>query len=319
MKNKKRSIRINFIDLIPLLILLAIIILMILINPRLLRLTVLEIKSNAALTLILAATGQTFVLLTGGIDLSLGSIISLTNSLAATQMTEEVDSVIIWSLIICFIGIISGFINGLIVTKMQISPFIATLATQSILQGIAFLILESDGGRVSSTLKDFVRTEIISLPSSLLVILLIVVLWFWLRRTKPIIQIFAVGSYERGAHLSGVRVDATKILAYTLSGFFAALAGLYRTVQVGSGSPIAGANFVLPSVIATVLGGTSLSGGKGGVEKGVIGGLITLFIYDLIFFLDINTFYTPMFQGLLLTVAVAINVLGYRRIQRRGT
>jgi ribose transport system permease protein len=312
------GLRINVFDLVPVALLVVLIVTIIATNPRLATPALLETKTNAALTLILAATGQTFAILTGGIDLSVGGMISLTNSLAATQMTDDPTNIVFWVLAIALIGLLGGTVNGLIVTVMRVNAFIATLATWSTWSGLALLVLEADGGTVSQPFKQAIRMQVLGLPGSLVLTLILLAAWLWFKRTPWGIRLYAVGSNEKGTVLSGASAVRIKIMAYALSGLFAALAGLYRTVQVGSGSPVAGDGLILPSVAAVVLGGTSLAGGRGGVERSILGALIMLFINDVIFFLGVRTFYTPMVQGLLLVTAVAINAFGYRQSLRRA-
>lgn len=311
-------LRLNPFDLVPVILLVVLIVTILIINPGLANAGTIETKSNSAVTLALVATGQTFAILTGGIDLSVGGMISLTNSLAATRMTDDPLNIIFWVIAIGLIGLIGGAINGFVVAVMRVTPFIATLATWSVYSGMALLVLESDGGKVSQPFKQLIRTNIIGIPGSLVILLIVVGLWLLFKRTQLGTLLFAVGSNEKGATLSGANTVRVKILAYSLCGFFAAMAGLYRTVQVGSGSPVAGDGLILPSVAAVVIGGTSLAGGRGGVEWSIIGALIMLFINDLIFFAGVRTFYTPMIQGVLLVLAVAINAYGYRQGLRKA-
>jgi len=312
------GLRINPFDLVPFILLIGLIVVILLIDPRLANLGTVETKANAALTLVLIATGQTFAILTGGIDLSVGGMISLTNSLAATQMTSDPLNIIFWVITIAAIGLIGGAINGFVIAVMRVTPFIATLATWSVWSGMALLVLESDGGKISPPFKEAVRTSIFGIPGSLIIILVLVGLWLLFKRTRMGTRLYAIGSNEKSAILSGASAVRTKILAYALCGFFAAMAGLYRTVQVGSGSPVAGDGLILPSVAAVVIGGTSLAGGRGGVELSIVGALIMLFINDLIFFAGVRTFYTPMVQGVFLILAVAINAYGYRQSLKRA-
>lgn len=310
--------RINPFELVPIVILVVLIGAIVILNPGLANAGTIETKSNAAVTLALVATGQTFAILTGGIDLSVGGMISLTNSLAATQMTTDPANIVFWVIAIGLIGLIGGAINGFVVAVMRVTPFIATLATWSVYSGLALLVLESDGGKVSQPLKEVVRTNVVGIPGSFVILLALVGFGLLLKRTRLGTSIFAVGSNEKGAVLSGTNTVRVKILAYSFCGFFAAMAGLYRTVQVGSGSPVAGDGLILPSVAAVVIGGTSLAGGRGGIEWSIVGALIMLFINDLIFFAGVRTFYTPMIQGVLLIAAVAINTYGYRQSLKRA-
>ncbi len=311
---------VSIFDLIPYLILVALLTAIFLHEPRLLepRARFVEKKANAGLSLVLATTGQSIVILTGGIDLSIGGVISLTNSLAATQMTDDHGNIILWCVILVGIGAIAGLINGFIVTVMRVTPFIATLATWSIFNGFALMVLEDPGGAVANPLKDFVRGDQLGVPNSVLIVGILIVIWVWFKRTRLGTQLYAVGSHESHAFFNGISVRRVKMFAYTMSGIFAALAGLYRTIDVNTGSPIAGDPFILQSVAAALVGGISLAGGLGGVIPAIAGAFVMLFINDLIQFAGISSFYTPMVQGIFLIAAVLLNTFGYRIRLRRA-
>lgn len=314
-KRYRTQLGISPFDFIPFVLLIALLIAIFATKPQLLepRARFIEKKANAGLSLVLATSGQAVVILSGGIDLSVGGVISLSNSLAATKMTDSTGSVILWSFIIIGIGAGAGFANGLIVTVMRVTPFIATLATWSIFNGFALMILEDPGGRVARPLKDFMRSnQWFNIPNSIVIIVIIAIAWILFKRTRWGTRLYAVGSDETHAFYSGVPVAKTKILAYTISGIFAALAGIYRTIDVNTGSPIAGDPFILQSVAAALVGGISLAGGRGGIIPAIAGAFVMLFINDLLQFMGISSFYTPMVQGLFLISAVLLNTIGYR-------
>jgi len=313
-----RRSRIDPFGLFPVVLLGAIVAAIVVLQPSLATASFLETKTNAAVSLILVTMGQTLVILTGGIDLSVGGVISVTNALAATQMHDDPVSIVLWSVLIALFGLGAGLINGFIVAVMRVTPFIATLATWSIWSGAALLVLEQDGGRVAPGFRAIVRTHAGPIPGSLLIIIGLVVIWVLLKRSRLGARIYAVGSDARAAARSGAQVRRTLFVVYGLSGLLAAMAGLYRVVQVGSGSPVAGDGFILTSVAAVLIGGTSLAGGRGGFGMSLTGVLILLSLNDLIFFAGVSTFYTPMVQGALLVAAVAINAVGYRLSLRRA-
>ncbi|RPI99088.1 MAG: ABC transporter permease [Chloroflexi bacterium] len=312
----RRSI--NIYDLIPLLLFVILVGLIFVIKPRLLNPQFIEVKSNAGLTMILATVGQAFVLLSGGIDLSIGGVISLTNSLAATQMQDTSQSVLLWVAIIVGIGLLAGLVNGLVVAVLRVAPFIATLATWSILNGLALLVLEDPGGKAAAPLKSFVRSDPLGIPNSLLAILILAGLWLLFKRSKWGTRLYAVGSEEARSRLNGVNVVRVKVMAYMLSGLFGALAGIYRTVEVSKGSPIAGDSFILTSAAAALVGGVALGGGRGELINAMLGGFIMLFIFDLITFAGVSSFYTSMVQGLFLIGAVSLNIVGSRARIRKA-
>jgi ribose transport system permease protein len=284
--------------------------LLILIQPRLLLPINLSAKSDSALTFLLLAAGETLPILTGGIDLSIGGVENLVNSTAATQMSET--NWIALSIILLTFGLIAGAINGLLVVRLRVNPFVATLATWSIWSGAALLIAPVDGGQATGGLTSFMRMGDLPIPGSLVIALLIWVAWLWFRRTNAGFELFGIGSSRHSAELSGVRTGRHIIAAYAVCGMLAALAGLYRTVQIGSGSPIAGNNLILPSVAAVVIGGTSLAGGRGGVGMSMVGALILLVVSDLLFFAGVDPFLTPLLQGLVLIGAVTFSAIGER-------
>ena len=201
---------------------------------------------------------------------------------------------------------------------LRVPAFIATLATWSILDGVALLVLDQDGGAASNTLIAATDWRLADLPASAVFLIVLALVWFWLRRTRWGTYLYAVGSNTRAATLAGTPVVLTRTSAYAASGLLASLAGIYRTVNVGSGSPIAGDALILPAIAAVVLGGTFLAGGRGGVGMTIVGAMSLLFINDLTFFAGISTFYTPMVQGVLLVVAVAVIAFGARLSARRA-
>jgi ribose transport system permease protein len=316
---QKRS-RVDLFGWAPYILLLTLVLAVVSLNPQLLSLQVLETKLNNGLPLLFAAVAQTLVILTGGIDLSIGGILSLSTAIASTQIGDSAGSMLLWTLLILLVGMAAGAINGLIITYMRVTPFIATLATWSVWSGVALFVLPKEGGAIPRAMKAAVQKgAVLGLPKSLVILLILIILWLLLKRTRLGTLIYSTGSSRMSTYLSGGAVRRTLILTYMMSGMLAALAGLYRTIQYTTGSPTAGEPFILTSAAAVILGGTSLSGGRGGAIQSLTGALILLLINDLIYFMGISTFYTPMVQGVLLILAVAIQSLGnYLRAQKAG-
>lgn len=286
------------------------------IHPGTMSLEWLANKSDSALSLILVAIGQTFVLITGGFDLSVGGIICVTNSLLAANMGDTTGSILLFTFIAMLIGIGVGMLNGFIVEKAKIQPFIVTFASQLVLYGVALLILDIDGGIVAPGFIKVLLFRIGNIPFSMIAIVVLVLIWLYVKRTKIGMAMYAIGSNEKAAHLNGISVLKTKIIAYGASGFFAALAGIFRTAQVASGSPTAGINFVMPSIAAAVIGGTSISGGEGGILGSIIGVFIIRGITDLLVFMKVSSYWTSLVQGMLLLLAVAIT--SYVKLHKKG-
>jgi ribose transport system permease protein len=268
-----------------------------------------NLDTAAAMTLILAATGQTIVLIRGGIDLSIGGMISLGTVIAATQFGDDPVNVGMWSVAILALGFAVGAINGLLISVLKLQAFLVTLATWSILNGIAMLILPTDGGALPSWWIGFSYAAVFGLASPVWMLIGLVVFWYWFRATRAGIIIQATGSNEKSAFLSGVSITRVNVLTYGLSGLFAALAALYLTTQTGAGSPTIGKDYILPSVAAAVIGGVSLFGGRGHLLGTVIGAFILTLIGNLVFVLHVSSYWQPVMSGVILLVAVLASSL----------
>lgn len=300
----------NWILLIPYMIFIIITAVIACLDPGTLGLGWMANKSDAAFSLILVSIGQTFVLLIGGFDLSVGGVICVTNCLSAVYMGDSVSGMLLWSAVSILFGIAVGVFNGFIIGKTNMQPFIVTLATQMVCYGIALMILKVDGGNVSENFTNLFLVRFGEIPLTLILIVILILLWLYVKRTDFGISIYAVGSNEKAARLNGVSILRTKIFVYGLSGFFAALAGLFRTAQVASGSPTAGADFVMTSISAAVIGGTSLLGGSGGLIGTIVGAFVIKGIADLLVFLNVSSYWSSLVQGVLLILAVAVSSIG---------
>lgn len=278
----------------------------------------LNLDTAAALTLILAATGQTIVLLRGGIDLSVGGTISLGTVLAATRFGEEPANVALWSGLILLLGTLIGAANGLLISFFRLQPFLVTLATWSILNGVAMIILPTDGGAVPSWWLGFGYLQFAGLSSTVWALAALLLFWSWFTATRLGIAIRATGSNEKSAFLSGVSLTRINVATYGLSGFFAALAALYLTTQTGAGSPTIGRDYILPSVAAAVIGGVSLFGGRGHLAGTVVGAFVLTLIGNLVFTLRVSSYWQPAASGVILLVAVLAGALAEKAARRRN-
>jgi ribose transport system permease protein len=269
----------------------------------------LNLDTTATLTLLLAATGQTIVLLRGGIDLSIGGMVSFGTVLAATRFGDDPGSVIFWSVVILAIGFGVGAVNGLLISVLRLQPFLITLATWSILGGASLIVLPTDGGHVPAWWQEAGSTVLLGLATPVWLLILLLAFWFWFRQTRLGIAIKATGSNERSAFLSGVSLTRINLITYGLSGLFAAAAALYLTTQTGAGSPTIGKDYILPSVAAAVIGGVSLFGGRGSLAGTAIGAFILTIIGNLVFVLHISSYWQPVAQGVILLIAVLASSL----------
>jgi ribose transport system permease protein len=276
----------------------------------------LNLDTTSALTLLLAATGQTIVLLRGGIDLSIGGMISLGTVIAATRFGDDALTTTLWAILIGLIGAAAGALNGVLISVLRLQPFLVTLATWSILSGAALMILPTDGGHLPDAWTAFGNSAFLGLSSAVWLLAFLILFWRWFDATRLGIAIRATGSNERSALLSGVPIFTVNIAVYGLSGLFAALAALYLTTQTGTGSPTIGKDYILPSVAAAVIGGISLFGGRGGLVGTAIGAYIFTIIGNLVFVLNVSSYWQSIISGLILLVAVLASSLAEKSARR---
>jgi ribose transport system permease protein len=263
-----------------------------------------------ALPLAMAAAAQAVVVLSGGIDLSVGSVMAVANVLAASTMQHATfpQSLLIAVLII-FAGAVQGALNGLIVVVSRIPDVVVTLTTGFIWGGIALLILEKPGGGAPQEFLDLAAGNLVSpwLPNALiLLVAAITIVWLPVSRSRLGLLIYSVGSDPIAAFRSGVGVQSTRVLTYVVGGVFSALGGLALTMTTGIGAPLAGTYYTLSSVAAIVIGGVRLTGGRGGMVGPVIAALLLTLIPTDLIFLDIDPNYGQVIQGTLIVFVVMI-------------
>jgi ribose transport system permease protein len=315
----KRFFKRNYKVGIAYLILIALLIAFGALQPRLFTKPVITATSNQGMALVLAGMAQTAVVITGGIDLSVGPIVSLSNSLASALFGDNVIGVIGVVLLVLLVGAAAGLVNGLIVVYGRLQPIIVTLATASVYSGFALWLRPQPGGYVPRWYGELLTGRIFDLIPASLVLLALVLLLVWtpFRRSKVGLAVYATGSNEGAAYMSGVNVNQAKLAAYTLGGFLAAVAGLFLTAQTSSGDATIGAVYTLQSIAVVVLGGTSLMGGSGGVAGTIAGAYVLSLISSVLFFAGVNPLSQPFFQGLVLLAAVAIGATRIFTIKNR--
>ncbi len=275
--------------------------------------------------LILAGLAQTFVILTGGIDLSIGSMISVCNVAAASLPYVNTNAnLVLWCLVPPLLGLAMGCINGAIVSLGRFPPFIVTLATSSVFLGTALYIMEEPGGDISDRVLWVASGDVFGVPTALIIMVLAVLAaHLFLNNTKTGRSLYAVGGNEALAVASGIHCKRAKFTAYALAGLLSGLAGAYLSSRMFAGDPLVGDPYVMSSIAVAVIGGTSLAGGSGGV-LGIIGGAYVFYLIDNILnLLSIDAFYQYIAKGIVLIVALAISTpdvlsrLGLVRPKRR--
>ena len=266
-----------------------------------------QIAPNAIL-----AVGVCFVILTGGIDISIGSTVAFTGAISAYMVTKSISVVAIMPTAV-LIGALIGVINGVLVAKCNLQPMIVTLGSQSIFRGATYVFTGartiSIGSAASvASFKALGSGMLFNIPISLIVVVVVYAFAFYLLQlTKYGRHIYAVGGNEEAAKLSGISVSGAKILAYTVCGAFAAIAGVIVTSRISSAQPTAGLSYEMDAIAAVVIGGTSLRGGEGRVLFTIVGAIIIGMINNMLNLMAVSSYYQISIKGLVIILAVLLD------------
>jgi ribose transport system permease protein len=291
----------------------------------------------------MAAMAQTVPVLTGGLDLAVGPIITLVDCVASRVLGGSAGAIGLGVVFCLFAGTLCGFTNGCLVVYGRLQPIIATLASGTIYLGIALFLRPTPGGEVNGDLASAMTFDIDEftsqlhtgslpgfvgkIPMPLLLMIAMALLWRYYKATKLGLGTYAIGASEEAAYMSGVRINTVKLAAYSLAGFYASVGGLYLALQTSSGNadiPQAGA-YTLNSIASVVIGGTSLYGGIGGAVGSIFGALVlrslafNFRVFDegsKLGFLS-NPLYQPLFEGIILLAAVCAGALWVLRVKNR--
>jgi ribose transport system permease protein len=294
----------------PLLGLIILIGIVTVLNPSFIEpLNILNLLRQVAINALIAF-GMTFVILTGGIDLSVGSILALSSAFTANLMLSGWDPVL--AIVTgCLAGGLMGMVNGLMITKGRMAPFIATLATMTVFRGLT--LVYTDGNPItglgdSMTFQLFGRGYLLGIPvPAITMIIVFAALWTILHKTPFGRKTYAIGGNEKASIISGIKVDRVKIMIYSLTGMLSALAGAILTSRLNSAQPTAGTSYELDAIAAVVLGGTSLTGGRGRIAGTLIGALIIGILNNGLNLLGVSSFYQMVVKGIVIAIAVLID------------
>lgn len=266
----------------------------------------LQVTSNA-----LIAFGMTFVILTGGIDLSVGSILALSSALTAGLLGSGMP-VTLAILISLILGCILGMMNGLLISYGKLAPFIVTLATITIFRGAT--LVYTNGNPITKGLSDTFLFQflgqgyIVGIPFPVIIMFIVfIVLYVLLHKTAFGKSVYAIGGNEKAAYISGVKLNKVKIIIYSISGMMASISGLIITSRLSSAQPTAGASYEMDAIAAVVLGGTSLSGGKGRILGTLIGALIIGVLNNGLNIIGVSAFWQQVVKGVVILIAVLID------------
>jgi ribose transport system permease protein len=263
--------------------------------------------------LALAAVGQTLVILSGGFDMSAGAVVSLINTVLATSMNgaDAHASVLLWTAIGIGVGMGVGAFNGFFIGFLRLQPIVVTISTMFIVQGGTLLVMEKPGGAISPSLGDFYMGNAIPnlLPASVVLLVVVLLLWAWLKRTRYGVALYAVGSEGGSAATTGIRVPHVIFATYVLAGGVYGLAGVFVSGQIGSGDPLVGNSLMLSIFAAVVIGGTRLGGGKGSPVGSVFGAFILMIIVNILLALNVSAYFATIAEGCVLLIAVLLGSL----------
>jgi simple sugar transport system permease protein/ribose transport system permease protein len=282
---------------------------------------VVQTASNKAVLLAFVAMAQCFVVITAGIDLSAGMVLILCNCLASWLVVGTPLQTGLGIVAVLVAGLGCGMLNGLIIIFGRLQPIVTTIATSAIFFGLALLLRPTPGGAVNETLADAFTSRLFGVVPTSLIVLAATILIIWVPFSRSVIgrAAYAAGSAENAAYMSGMPIKRAKFAAYALAGLLSSIGGLYLTFfsYTGEAAFASGNAYTLYSIAAVVLGGVALSGGKGSAIGAVFGALAFRTIGDLLFVFDLDPLWQPLFQGVVLLLAISIGCLGLARVRNR--
>ena len=281
------------------------------ITPKFLTLPNLMIIVTQVTINALLAFGVTFVIITGGIDLSLGSIVAVTSVITATFARADTYPLVVPLGLGLLVGLAFGAFNGLVITKGKVPPFIVTLGTMTIGRGLALILSK---GRPISNLSDAFNYigggNLFGVPLPIVILVIVfIICTLLLKKTIMGRYVYAVGGNELAARASGISVNRVKMFVYTLGGGLAALGGIILTSRISTGQPNVGVGFELSAIAAAIIGGTSTSGGVGSITGTLLGALLIGVISNSLDLLNVTSYYQSVVMGLIIIGAVLLDSL----------
>ncbi|MGH7121599.1 MAG: ABC transporter permease [Acetobacteraceae bacterium] len=278
---------------------------------------IMELMNNS-LPLALAAGGGTLVVLTRGFDLSVAGVMALSNVIIATQVGGGVQGALLGLAMVVAVGLTVGAINGALVAYARLQSIASTLATMIVCSGASLLVLNAPGGNVPNFIANDLTGVVAGVPVAALIAGVVVLIWLAVRRTDWGVGLYATGADETAAGLAGIDTRRVKFIAYCLAGVMYALAGYMLSALTATGDPNSGTSYLLLTFAAIALGGTAFTGGRGGVVGSMIGAAILALLEKLLFSIGVASFYTGIFQGIVMVVAILLAAFSERLSHRVG-
>ncbi len=292
-----------------LLILLCLCLIVSILNPRFLTMTnIMNVARQTSINAVIAM-GMMFVILTGGIDLSVGSVLAFSSCIAGA-LIQSGCNYIVAMLASLAVGALIGLINGAVISRLSLAPFIVTLSSMSIFRGLTLVF--TGGMPISGLGDDFSSVGagyFLGIPNPVIIMIIVfLVILFVTNKTKYGRHVYALGGNEEAARLSGIRTSLVKMSVYAISGFLSALSGLIVAARLSSAQPDAGTSYEMDAIAAVVIGGVSMSiGGKGSVSGVIVGALIIGVINNALNLLNISPFWQQAVRGLVILFAVVLD------------
>lgn len=272
-------------------------------SPRNLSNILIQIAPLAILSI-----GQTIALIGGGVDLTVGSVVSLTTVLVANFMGQGSFGVLATIIFIFIVAIVVGFINGFICNETKIPPLIVTLSTSIIIQGIILAYRMSPGGSVPKVISGFINYKFgIFTVSAIILVLLYIVFITLMSRTSFGVHVYAMGGNPEFARMAGVNIKRVRIMSYIISSCLAAVAGFVVSARIGTGIPNIGSPFLMDSLTAVIIGGANFAGGQGFIAGTFAGAIMVSIISNALNIASVSPFYQYIVKGAILLLAMIIN------------
>ena len=269
---------------------------------------------RSSFPLLMAALGQTLIILTGGIDLSLGGIVALCNVVCVLSMNPDTS----WGfapalMAAAAVGLVCGALNGILITRGRLAPIIVTIATTAIFDGLALLLMPNPGGAVHKGFAKFLTRGWSGAVPFLLFILILCLIRSLANSTPYGKALRAIGGNENAAYSTGIRVTRIKFLAYCFAGVLCAMAGIFLSAQMNSADATIGKNYAMNAITAAVVGGTAMTGAIGDPLGTIAGVFIISIINNMLNLFGVSSFYQFICQGLILIAALSPSALHKRR------
>src|SRR5215208_7176078 len=294
--------------LFALVLLIVSLIINLILQPNMFARETLNSNMRVFLPIILMAIGQAIVILGGGIDISVGGIVSIVNTVLATRVGLDGSPAEMWKFVFIslFIGLLAGAVNGFFIAYLRLQPIITTYATSFLYTGLALFILPNPGGGIPASIAALYRdTTPLNLPLAFYVIAIFLLIWLYVSSMRYGKFLYAVGGKAEAAYETAVPVTMVQFSTYVVSGLMAAFSGIAITMLSGSGNGEIGGPMTLNSITAVVIGGNAMSGGVGGVVGPVMGAITLGIIQNIISFANVNTWWETLVKATIIVLALA--------------